>query len=66
MDYGDEGVYHGHDGQMYVDGDMMGSDEDGMDHDMMGDSYGNEGSPGYHDVSFLPMSKYHIRDNKRK
>jgi hypothetical protein len=29
---------------------MMGSDEEG-DHDMMGDSYGMEGSPGYQDVS---------------
>ena len=48
--------YIDEDGNMvYVDGDMMGSDEDGddMDHDGMGhdDSYGNEGSPGYADVS---------------
>jgi hypothetical protein len=40
---------------MYADGDMMGSDEDGMGHDMMGDSYGMEGSPGYHDVSTLDI-----------
>ena len=49
--------YIDEDGNMvYVDGDMMGSDEDGddMDHDGMGhdDSYGNEGSPGYADVSY--------------
>ena len=40
---------------MYADGDMMGSDEEGMDHDMMGDSYGMEGSHGY-DVSALSIS----------
>ena len=46
MDYGDQdGMgYEGHEGMMYADGDMMGS-EDGMHHDM-GDSYGHEGSPG--------------------
>jgi hypothetical protein len=39
--------YIDEDGNMvYVDGDMMGSDADMDDH-----SYGNEGSPGYGDVS---------------
>jgi hypothetical protein len=40
--------YEGHEGMMYADGDMMGSD-DGMHHDM-GDSYGHEGSPGQYEV----------------
>ena len=35
---------------MYDDGDMMGSDEEAMHHDMMGDSYGMEGSHEFHDV----------------
>ena len=41
MDYGDQdGVgYQGEDGMMYADGDMMGSDDEGMGHGM-GDSYG--------------------------
>jgi hypothetical protein len=41
MDYGDQdGMgYHGEDGMMYADGDMMGSDDEGMGHGM-GDSYG--------------------------
>lgn len=47
------GYHHGEDGMMYADGEMMGSDdEEHMGHDMMGDSYGDEGSPGgYQDVS---------------
>lgn len=67
MDYGDQdGMgYHGEDGHMYADGDMMGSDDDGMGHGM-GDSYGHEGSPGYPDVnSFLVDYDYFCRAIKR-
>ncbi len=54
MDYGDQdGMgYHGEDGMMYADGDMMGSDDEGMGHGM-GDSYGHEGSPGQYEVRLM-------------
>ena len=47
MEYEDmDGMqYEGEDGQLMYEGQMMGSDdEEGMEHDMMGDSYGNDGS----------------------
>lgn len=57
MDYGDQegNGYHGEDGMMYADGDMMGSDDEGMGHGM-GDSYGHEGSPGQYEVRHLPSN----------
>ena len=49
--YGHGEGYMDEDGNMhYADGDMMGSEDDGMGH---GDSYGHEGSPGYGDVSII-------------
>lgn len=44
-------AYVDEDGNLvYLEGDMMGSDDD-EGHDMHGNSYGHEGSPGYGDVT---------------